>query len=162
MNIHQRQLPRKSLPHTIAVGGLERGRLRMLALPASTTALTNWRAGVAVCCLEPNLRLGVRSLDADDPGLVQKRMERVMPLYQLEILPSIGVIFMILVALYLFGPGGPLHSGRSREGAGNNGPRWEEGRGSGTESALDILMRRYAAGEITREQYEQMRRDLTA
>jgi len=28
------------------------------------------------------------------------------------------------------------------------------------ESALDILKRRYAAGELTREQYEQMRKDL--
>jgi putative membrane protein len=28
------------------------------------------------------------------------------------------------------------------------------------ESALDILKRRYAAGELTREQYEQMRRDV--
>jgi len=27
-------------------------------------------------------------------------------------------------------------------------------------TALDVLKRRYAAGEITREQYEQMRRDL--
>ena len=27
-------------------------------------------------------------------------------------------------------------------------------------SPLDILKRRYASGEITREQYEQMRRDL--
>lgn len=30
----------------------------------------------------------------------------------------------------------------------------------GEESALDILKRRYAAGEITREEYEQMRRTL--
>ena len=30
----------------------------------------------------------------------------------------------------------------------------------GEESAEDILRRRYAAGEITREQFEQMRRDL--
>jgi uncharacterized membrane protein len=29
-----------------------------------------------------------------------------------------------------------------------------------SESALDIVRRRYAAGELTREQYEQMRRDL--
>ena len=29
-----------------------------------------------------------------------------------------------------------------------------------TESALDIAKRRYAAGEISREQFEQLRRDL--
>ena len=31
---------------------------------------------------------------------------------------------------------------------------------SGGDDALDIARRRYAAGEITREQYEEMRRDL--
>lgn len=30
------------------------------------------------------------------------------------------------------------------------------------ESTLDILQRRYAQGEITKEEYEQMRRDLGA
>jgi putative membrane protein len=30
------------------------------------------------------------------------------------------------------------------------------------ESALDIAKRRYAAGELSREQYEQLRRDLQA
>ncbi|MEQ1871443.1 MAG: SHOCT domain-containing protein [Vicinamibacterales bacterium] len=32
--------------------------------------------------------------------------------------------------------------------------------GEARPSPLDILRRRYASGEITREQYEQMRRDL--
>ncbi|MBI4498257.1 MAG: SHOCT domain-containing protein [Chloroflexi bacterium] len=31
---------------------------------------------------------------------------------------------------------------------------------SGSESSLDILQRRYAAGEITREEYQQMRQVL--
>jgi putative membrane protein len=44
--------------------------------------------------------------------------------------------------------------------------RWaiESGRGGGAptsgESALDILQKRYARGEVSREDYEQMRRDL--
>jgi putative membrane protein len=38
------------------------------------------------------------------------------------------------------------------------GGRWG---GPPTESPLDILDRRYARGEITREQYQQMREDLT-
>ena len=84
----------------------------------------------------------------------------MMPLYQLEIFPMVGVVFMILVALYLFGPGGPLHSPSTRGEARGGSPRGHD-RGSGAESPLDILMRRYAAGEISREQYEQMRKDLS-
>lgn len=41
--------------------------------------------------------------------------------------------------------------------------RWLLSRGSGdsaTESALDILKKRYARGEIAREEYERMKRDL--
>ena len=39
----------------------------------------------------------------------------------------------------------------------------DENAGSGSgESALDIAKRRYAAGEISREQFEQLRRDLQA
>ena len=34
------------------------------------------------------------------------------------------------------------------------------GRGRDGESPLDIARRRYASGEITREQFEQLRRDL--
>ena len=36
------------------------------------------------------------------------------------------------------------------------------GRGHRRHTPLDILKRRYAAGEITREQYEQMRKDIEA
>jgi putative membrane protein len=39
-------------------------------------------------------------------------------------------------------------------------PRADSSARSIPESALDILKRRYAAGELTREQYEQMRKDL--
>jgi putative membrane protein len=40
------------------------------------------------------------------------------------------------------------------------GPR-DEGRGR-EDSAIEIARRRYARGEITREEFEQIRRDLTA
>jgi len=36
----------------------------------------------------------------------------------------------------------------------------DAGARTGAEAPLDILRRRYAAGEISREQFDQMRRDL--
>jgi putative membrane protein len=39
-------------------------------------------------------------------------------------------------------------------------PRWYRGRWSGHDSAVGIARERYARGELTREQYEQLRRDL--
>ena len=45
------------------------------------------------------------------------------------------------------------------------GPRWFQGRADRAvlhEAAREILDRRYASGEITREQYEEMRRVLAA
>jgi putative membrane protein len=67
--------------------------------------------------------------------------------------PGFGWIFMILfwaliilgiiaLAKWLFSAGGSIGSG-----------------GSG-KTPLDIIKERYARGEINREQYEQMRRDL--
>ena len=48
-------------------------------------------------------------------------------------------------------------------GRGNFRPPWENGRHSGAdgaETALDILKKRYANGEITKEQFEQMKKDI--
>lgn len=39
--------------------------------------------------------------------------------------------------------------------------RWLSGGASGVPNALDILKARYAKGELTREQFEQMKRELT-
>lgn len=52
------------------------------------------------------------------------------------------MLSLVVGILRLVGLGGPLQ----------HGPR--------DDPALEILRRRYAAGEITREEYEQMRRDL--
>jgi putative membrane protein len=69
--------------------------------------------------------------------------------------PGFGWIFMVLfwvlIILGIVALGRWLFSGRG--GAGAGGP--EKG-------PLDIVKERYARGEITREQYEQMRRDLQA
>ena len=38
---------------------------------------------------------------------------------------------------------------------------WEPGRSPEGETALDILKKRYAKGEITKEEFEQMKRDIS-
>ena len=38
---------------------------------------------------------------------------------------------------------------------------WEPGRGFEGETALDILKKRYAKGEINKDEFEQMKRDIS-
>jgi putative membrane protein len=51
------------------------------------------------------------------------------------------ILFWLLIAVFLYA-------------------LWKMLRGPGSPDALEILKARYAKGEITREQFEQMRRDL--
>ncbi len=83
------------------------------------------------------------------------------PWYGWEIFPIIGLVFMAIMLFFMFGPSGPFGSRRSGWGPGD-GLNGQDGSGSGTASVLEILKRRYASGEITKEQYEEMRRDLLA
>ena len=70
------------------------------------------------------------------------------------IFPFIGLIVMVLMIAFVFGRRGPFAHGW---GGWSDVPR---GPSTSSETPLDVLKRRYAAGEITREQFEQMRRDV--
>ncbi len=85
------------------------------------------------------------------------------------IFPIIGVIFMVLMMSRMFGfrrrgsgsgrGMGPMGRGPMCMGPMGMGGHSEEDSERG-ESAMDLLRRRYAAGEFTDEQFDAMRRRL--
>ncbi len=70
------------------------------------------------------------------------------------IFPMIMMIVMLIVVSRIFGQGG------FRPPWGHGGGRHEGGQGPSAETPLELLKRRYAKGEITREEFEQMKEDL--
>ena len=68
------------------------------------------------------------------------------------IFPMIMFVVMIIFIFLIFGSGGwrpPWW-----------GPGGHNRQGGETESALEILKKRYAKGEITKEEFEQMKKDI--
>ena len=70
------------------------------------------------------------------------------------IFPFIGLLVMVLMMSLMFSRRGFF--GHDRD----SGTTRPVSPSSPSETPHDILKRRYAAGEITREQFEQMRRDI--
>jgi putative membrane protein len=63
------------------------------------------------------------------------------------VIGSVWMVFFWVAVIWLFA----RFFGRADSGSGNQ-----------PESPLDIARRRYASGEITRDQYDQLRRDLSS
>jgi putative membrane protein len=63
------------------------------------------------------------------------------------IMPIVMLVVMLLVIYLIFGRGGFR-------------PPWYNNDRPNPESALDILKKRYAKGEITKEEFEQMKKDI--
>jgi putative membrane protein len=64
------------------------------------------------------------------------------------VMPLVMLIVLVFCLYFLFGRGGVRTPGETRPGRDGD-------------SALDILKKRYARGEITKEEYEQIRKDIT-
>ena len=83
----------------------------------------------------------------------------------LWILPFLFVVLLLVIAVSHARRAGLRRRGGERIGGWRFGC-WAPGRSPGgrwgAETPLEILDRRYASGEITREEHEQMRRDLEA
>jgi putative membrane protein len=61
------------------------------------------------------------------------------------LMPVIVIVMLAVCLYFLFGRGGPR-------------PSWPGGQGE--ETAMEILKKRYARGEISKDEFEQMKKDL--
>jgi putative membrane protein len=67
-------------------------------------------------------------------------------------MPIVMIIVLLIVVFLIFGRGGGRPPWQDR------GHSYEGGQS--LETALDIVKKRYAKGEITREEFEQMKKDI--
>jgi putative membrane protein len=65
------------------------------------------------------------------------------------VMPLVMLLVLVLFLYFLFGRGGLRTPGETRLGMDGD-------------SALDILKQRYARGEINKEEYEQIKKDITS
>ncbi|MCL4542543.1 MAG: SHOCT domain-containing protein [Deltaproteobacteria bacterium] len=78
------------------------------------------------------------------------------------IFPIIGIIVILLIVFMIFGRGGFMGgcggNGHDRHYHDDNRHYTKDSR---SESAMDILNKRYAKGEITKEEFERMKKDIS-